>query len=110
MNVARCRRYVALSTERLKNHVAEHVSFRFRFADLAYIDKLLNQRLIFGSESNLFFANNVGSTVANLDQIETAFANGSAGESCTHACAAGVFLTLRMNRDIRVNRGALQTF
>src|SRR5262249_207538 len=43
------RRDFALSTEGLKNHVAEHMCFGFRLADLADIDELLDQRLILSS-------------------------------------------------------------
>src|SRR5262249_3925588 len=102
--------HFALCAEGLQDHVTKHVRLGFRLADLTDIDQLLHERLVLRREANVVLANNVSTTVADLNQVETIATNSSASESRAHTCTTRVFLTLEMNRSVGVVSGVLQTF
>src|SRR5689334_6677606 len=109
MNPARNRLNFTLRSESLQDHVAKHVRLGFRLADLADVDKLLHERLVFRCESYMVLTNHVAATVSDLNEVQTVAPDRSAGERCAHAGATRVFLAPEMNGGIGVMRGVLQT-
>jgi len=93
----------------LQNYVAEHVRFGFFFADLADIDELLHERLIFRGQTDLRSANHVRTAVADLDEIELVALDRGARQCCAHTATAAVFQTLVMNVAVCLQGGVLQT-
>jgi hypothetical protein len=63
------------------------VCLGFRLTDLSNIDELLHERLVFRGLSNLLFADNITTTVANLHQIKTVATDRGARECRAHAGA-----------------------
>jgi hypothetical protein len=109
MNPSGDGRDIALRAERLEDHVAKHVRLGFSFADLANVDELLHERLVLGCEADVIFPNYVTTAIADLHEIEVVSSDRSAGERRAHTGATRIFLALEMNREVRVDRGVLQT-
>ena len=88
------------------DHVLARTGLGFFFGELAVVDQILNEGVVFRYESGSFFVYDIKAAVADIDRVEISVLNDNGNESGSHALIFFVFLRKAKDRRVCFRRGA----